>query len=580
MTRVKGALLALCFALPTATSLAQTPPAQSAPPQPRPARPADEEAMQKAAVIKDPTERTEALIKVVNDFPRAVYIRNAVFYLMRPLREMRQEPEKVRALVNRFVEGTASAPVYARNEFYYGIARDLLSIDILPDLAADLAAKAAALLDESAYIDNERRAHEQRERFYNLRDPKRTPEAFSPAEAGEKFRAFRAVNYATLGRACFKLDRLAEAEKAFKRAFEIKPVMEAAVGLADIAEKRGREKDAFDYLAAALLSGKLPADGIARTHALYRKLHGGSLDGFEELLDAKYRASFRSPLKVEHYRPGPRRPKGDAARAVLAEFVTGAGCEPCTAVDLSFDAALERYSRRDLILLAYHMHAPTSDPMSNHSAQARHKFYAANSAPTIYLDGSKFKPGEGLGTESERVFRNLDAGIASRLEVPAEARLKLDARLEGGMVKVAVTADQIRKPSPKLRLQVALVEDEISYSGENGLRFHPMVVRNLARLDEAQDYGFPISGVETARVEYSFDLERITAENLKYYDDYIADMKRRLGDRFSVSFKEKRYIMNPDKLSVVAFVQDEETKAILQAVYLKVGGKAQHNSAK
>jgi hypothetical protein len=216
------------------------------------------------------------------------------------------------------------------------------------------------------------------------------------------------------------------------------------------------------------------------------------------------------------------------------------------------------------------MHAPTSDPMSNHSAQARHKFYDAHGAPTIYLDGHHFDAGEGLATESEHVYKNLDAGIAKRLDIPAQARLQLNAKREGSMVKVSAMTDGIKSDSPALRLQIALVENEVSYSGENGLRFHPMVVRNLARPEGSADYGFTVSGAQPTKIEYAFDIEKIVAENLKYYDDYIADMHKRLGENFRVTFKEKRYLIDRHNLSVVAFVQDEKTKDILQATYLNL----------
>ena len=554
--------VAVVFAQPTATA------AQAQTSRPPVTRPADEDALQKAGVIKDPQERIEALIKVVSDYPRAVYIRNVVFYLMRSLRPMINEPEKVRALVNRFVEGTASAPAYARNEFYYGIARDLLNNGILLDTAAELAQKAVALLNEEGYVDNERRAYEQKEAYYIAREPNRKSEPFSVAEATEKYRVFRASNYATLGRVQFKLGKTEEAEKTLKQAYAIKPTMEAATGLADVAEKRGKDSEAFEYLADALLTGRLPATGIERLHNLYRKLHGGKLDGLEADLDAKYRRGFHNPLKFAPYKPTRRRVTETNARAVLAEFVTGAGCEPCTAVDLAFDAALERYSRRELILLVYPMHAPTSDPMSNHSAQARHKFYDAKGAPTVFVDGQKFNPGEGLATEAGRVWKNLDTGIAARLDAPAEARIKLSATRAGSIVKVTAAADEIKNAAPDLRLQLALVEDEVSYSGENGLRFHPMVVRNLARPADAQPYGFAINAAQPAKVDHIFDLEQISAANLKYYDEYLADLKQRTG--IEATFKEKRYIINPERLSIVAFVQDEKTRQILQAVYLKV----------
>lgn len=537
--------------------------AQTATP-PRPQRPADEEALAKASQIKDPQERTEALIKYVADFPRAPYIRNSTFYLMRQMRPIYSEPEKVRGYINRFVEGTSNATPYARTEFYYSISRELLNYNLLPDLAEDLSRRSVALLNENGYIENERVGHEQRENYFKARDSKYKSEAFSVAQAAEKFRAFRALNYATLGRALLKRDKLDEAERTLKRAMAVAPSMEAATALADIMEKRGREAEALEYLETAMLTGRMSAEGIGRLHTLYRKLNQGNLDGLESSLDARYRKSFRSPLKVEHYRSNANRPN---PRAVLAEFITGAGCEPCISVDLSFDAVLERYSRKDVVLLVNHMHAPTSDPLSNHSAQARVRYYDAHGAPTTYIDGENLKPGEGLKTEAQGVFRNLDQALSARLAVPAEAQLRLAAKFEGRNVRVSTTVDGVAKVSPDARLQIVLVEEQVSYSGENGLRFHPMVVRNLARGSDSESYGFAVNGKETS---YLFNLEEIVAANLKYYDEYIADMKRRLGPQFEVSFKEKRYLIDPSKLAVVAFVQNDKTKQILQSAFVKV----------
>ncbi|MEP7271896.1 MAG: tetratricopeptide repeat protein, partial [Acidobacteriota bacterium] len=333
------------------TTFGQTTPSQAPAPAaaPRPQRPADEEALQNASSIKDPQARIEALIKYVSDYPRAPYIRNAAYYLTRGLKPMYTEPEKVRPLFNRFVEGTATATVYARTEFYYNIARDLLNNGILFDLAEDLARKGVALLDESAYITNERVGHEARESYYAVRDPKYKPETFSVAQATEKFRTFRALNHSTLGRAYLKTGKPEEAEKSLKQAQQIAPSMEAATALADLLEQRGKAAEALDYMGAAELTGRLPAAGVTRLHELYRKLNNGKLDGLEASLDARYRKNYRAPIKVEHYRSA--KPRGDNPRSVLAEFITGAGCEPCISVDLSFDAELERYPRRDLVLM-------------------------------------------------------------------------------------------------------------------------------------------------------------------------------------------------------------------------------------
>ena len=51
-----------------------------------------------------------------------------------------------------------------------------------------------------------------------------------------------------------------------------------------------------------------------------------------------------------------------------------------------------------------------------------------------------------------------------------------------------------------------------------------------------------------------------------HLDDY--ESKGHRGEPFQ--FSEKKYQINHANLAVVAFVQDEKTKEILQAVYLKV----------
>ncbi|MBI4469656.1 MAG: hypothetical protein HY650_10085, partial [Acidobacteria bacterium] len=491
-----------------------------------------------------------------------------VFYLMRSLKPLQKEPEKVGELVDRFVEGTSGATAYARTEFYYGIARELLNQGILYSTAAELAGRAVALLNEQDYLENERRAHEQREAYFKTREPDRPAENFSTNQAAEKYRAFRASNYATLGRAYFRLDRFDEAQLNLKRAYEIKPIMEAAVGLADVTEKRGRDADAFEYLADAALTGRLPADGIERLHRLYRKLHEGKLEGLEEYLDDKYRKSNPGPLKVDSRQPAGKRAADPNPRIVLAEFVTGAGCEPCIAVDLAFDAGLQRYGRSELALLVYHIHAPTSDPLSNPAAQARANFYGATGAPTVYLDGRRVKVGDGLATEAGRVLKSLDAQVGEWLDAAAEARIRASVKLENSTVKVTATPGEITGGASELRLHVALVEDEVSYSGENGLRFHPMVVRDLARGQESGTQGFAIDPARPLAIEHVFDLNEISQSNLAYYDEYIADLKKRTG--LEASFREKRHQINPERLSVVVFLQDATSREILQAAYLKV----------
>src|SRR5262249_2034887 len=139
-----------------------------------------------------------------------------------------------------------------------------------------------------------------------------------------------------------------------------------------------------------------------------------------------------------------------------------------------------------------------------------------------------------------------------------------------------VTVDGMKEASPAATLYLALVEEEVHYSGENGLRFHPMVVRNLAKAKGESDYGFKVAPGQANQFEHIFDLDGVPAENLRYYDEWPVERNKEVNARiggdadFDVGrFKEQKHQINPNRLSVVAFLQDNQTKAILQAVYVK-----------
>jgi len=142
--------------------------------------------------------------------------------------------------------------------------------------------------------------------------------------------------------------------------------------------------------------------------------------------------------------------------------------------------------------------------------------------------------------------------------------------LQGSVVNVKTTVDKAKSESKELKLQIALVEDLLRYSGENGVRFHPMVVRSLAgpagdgsKSPSAE--GFAVDASKPTTVEHTFDLAKITAELKAHLDDYEIN-----GRHGKITFSEKKHTMDSNSLSVVAFVQDEKSKQILQAAYIKL----------
>jgi hypothetical protein len=285
---------------------------------------------------------------------------------------------------------------------------------------------------------------------------------------------------------------------------------------------------------------------------------------------------------------------------VLAEVFTGAACGPCVSADLGFEAMMERYSRQELIVLMYHQHIPGPDPMTNPSSQARFKYFSGGGVPSYSIDGAALQSGGGGKDQTRAFYQRVNPLIEKRLEVAPEASLKLDASLENGVVKVAAhvaldkasmetakaepksgseTQDAPSKAptppeaGPSYKLHVLLVEEMLRYQGENGIRFHPVVVRAMGGLMAG---GFPLDSAKLGAangetVNASFDVDAIAAALMKNTEDFEASRSKERDEAFT--FSERKHEINSNNLSVVAFVQDQKSKKVLQAATVRLTGK-------
>ena len=399
-------------------------------------------------------------------------------------------------------------------------------------------------------------------------------------EEKKRIQRSRATHLATLGRIRVKQGRVAEAEQALKQAYDANPEIPGAViGLAELSEKKGDTKAALDYWMSAALTGRLTADDRGKFETLFKKVNG-SLDTLDSALDSKYKTAFPLPIHPEAYKPTSARTR----RMVLAEVFTGAGCPPCVSVDLGFDGALERYSRKDVAVLMYHMHIPQPDPLTSQWTDSRGKAYAITGVPNFAVDGEKDNRGGGGRDNTKMSYERIVAKLDKALETAPEADLQVSASLEGNTVRVKATPANLKDGKDKVQLQIVLVEELISYSGENGVRFHPMVVRNIANLDVPPKAttpttppvgGFTVDRANPAAAEYTFDLAKISADAKTYLDDYEKNGRHGPDTRFS----KKPVQVNTANLSVVAFLQEEPTKKVLQSAYVKVGSGTTTSSA-
>ena len=136
------------------------------------------------------------------------------------------------------------------------------------------------------------------------------------------------------------------------------------------------------------------------------------------------------------------------------------------------------------------------------------------------------------------------------------------------MIAVSGQADLVPEGADKITnavLHVALVQDVVHYAGSNGVRLHNLVVRKLL----GSPAGTPLQppGTKTT-VSESVDTNALGTSLDAYLSNY-----EKTGPRSSSGFTFKSRVdqIDPKQLLVVAFVQDDKTKEVLQAVVVTPG---------
>jgi thiol-disulfide isomerase/thioredoxin len=570
-------LTALCLSLALSGANAQTTPPAPPPPKPaagdeaKPAAPAvpettpDEKAYTEAGKITDPEKKIAALEKLKTDFPGSTYLSAAASQIFSTLiQKMPEQKERIRKAAKAMFAASVAkdkatsrenrfATVASRGSTATRIADQLVTGGMLLQDAESYARRGVEALRRNVWMAEQREAYARRKQ-----------EIPPPEELAKDFAEARASRIGMLGRVELKLGRTSEARKLLEESYAVTPSSATvAAALGELAAKSGDDAKAMDYLISARLTGRAPDTANQAFETLYKKGHNGSLDGLEAMLDTEYHKRFPNPIHMEAYKATEKR----SDRMVLAEVFTGSGCPPCAGADVAFDAAMERYSRKDLAVVMYHEHIPRPDPMTTTGTTARYKSYGENGVPAFAIDGKK-TVGGGSRDMAQEVFERFQKDLETDLETAAEARVKIDAGLRGGTVKVSAAVDDVNSDSKDLKVRILLVEKEIRHLGENGIRFHPMVVRAFGG-EKGEGYKIDAGGKGT--FEASFDLEAIGKDIRKQLDEYEAKGHR--GEPYKFSAKKDQ--INRADLAVVVFVQDDKTRHVLQAGYVEANGNHQ-----
>jgi hypothetical protein len=270
----------------------------------------------------------------------------------------------------------------------------------------------------------------------------------------------------------------------------------------------------------------------------------------DDRLDQDY-ARTLLPFQPE---PFPGR-KAAGGRTVLLEVFTGCPCPPCVAADVACEAIRRTFESTDVILLRYHTALAGPDPLANADAEKRAEFYTINSVPVVLVNGRLGPAAGGFLQHARDVHAALRRTVEEQLDTPAEARLHLRASRHGDQVTIEADVADLKRPETNVRLRFAVVEEVVRYPAMNGLRLHHQVVRALPGGVE----GFPVKaggGRQTVAVDLA-ELRRTLTEQL-------AELAK--ADK---SLEQER-MLDLGRLKIVAIVQGQKTKDVLQAAQVDV----------
>jgi hypothetical protein len=323
-----------------------------------------------------------------------------------------------------------------------------------------------------------------------------------------------------------------------------------------LGEQKGYEAIALTYARQAERMLE-PADGATQRKKVLEALaqaleKSGKADEAKEVAARIDKLDFT--IKAEPFAGR----KGTSKRAVLVELFTGAQCPPCVAADLAFDALGKTFKAAEVVRLQYHLHVPGPDPMTNADSEARAEYYSqvVKGTPTALFNGKPAAAGGGSREDGPEKYAEYVGVLEPLLETPAKAHVKATAKRDGAKVVVNVEASAPEDAGDKLRLRLALVEEQVSYTGGNKLSQHHHVVR-----------AFP-GGVEGEKLAAGKPFSKNVTVDLDQVRKELRDYLKKANE--DVPFPTKDRPLDLKNLRVVAFVQNDATREVLQAVQVEV----------
>ncbi len=323
--------------------------------------------------------------------------------------------------------------------------------------------------------------------------------------------------------------------------------------LGSIYETLGQNKKAID----SYISGIIAFENKRISSAL------NSLAKKEGISDGELQAMINKKKDdLTSFKPG-HYEKKSTGNVVLAELFTGAECGPCAAADGAFDALSEYFPRTDLAILEYHLHIPAPDPMTNPQTFQHYKYYGGNfGTPTVFFDGTEKLTGGGPRILVQNRFNIYKYIIAKLMDKGSSIKINGKASQSDSLIKINLKVEGEKNKNASLHL--ALVEKSINYIGGNGVGRHIFVVRDLIGSNE----GVELNN-KSGKYDEEFNLNKLQQSLTEYLNDPTTDPSWRPYVKFT-GWRARTDKMNRNNLAVVAWIQDNNTKQVMQSFYVDV----------
>ncbi len=321
--------------------------------------------------------------------------------------------------------------------------------------------------------------------------------------------------------------------------------------LASVLEEQGQLEEALAMAAELVALPSVPGSR-KKVAELWEKL-GREPEELDAYLDGVYENLVFQFAHEEE----PAAPALDDQQLVLGELFTGAVCPPCVAADVALGALEKYFPESRFLMLRYHQHIPGPDPLTVADGEQRSAYYEIPGTPSLFFNGAPSPPASGGFFASGGLYVSMKGLLTPLMEQTSDLSIDLSARADDGGIHVSATVNGTDEIPASWRLRLCLAEEVIHYPAPNGIRIHEMVVRKMpggaegiAATDGVLAYKADITidevlaeiqaGIEAARVRSGGVLPLLPAQ--------------------------------VSRLRLVAFVQDDASREILQAASTPVEG--------